>query len=260
MTEQKKYEVHLDNFDGPMDLLLHLIDKNQLNIYDIPIAFITEQYLAFLDEAREMDLDIASDFLLVAATLLSIKAKMLLPPRKRAGEDEEEDPRAELVQRLVEYRFYKETAQLLEARQPKELTYMLKPQDVAAYAKMIEPANPLKDITLEQFSAMFKAALEQVEADTFVPSMDVPREDYSVEDCIDEIRSRLATEEGLTLHGLFRKGDHPRKIITVFLALLELCRLGELVFRQQESFGQVWLFPKHAENETTGDEVEPCNM
>ena len=116
MSEGKKYEIHLDNFDGPLDLLLHLIDKNKMDIYDIPIAVITEQYLQFLDEAREMDLEIASEFLLIAATLLSIKAKMLLPKRRNAEGEliEEEDPRAELVQRLVEYRFYKETAELLQ--------------------------------------------------------------------------------------------------------------------------------------------------
>lgn len=256
MTEQKKYEVHLDNFDGPMDLLLHLIDKNQLNIYDIPIAFVTEQYLAFLEEAREMDLEIASEFLLVAATLLSIKAKMLLPPRKRNGEDEEpEDPRAELVQRLVEYRFYKETAQLLEEKQPKEVTYMLKPQDIAGYAKMIGPGNPLENISLLEFSAMFKAALEQAEIEFVVPTMEMSREDYSVEDTIEEIRHRLKNESNLMLTSLFHKGDHPRKIITVFLALLELTRLGTLVFRQKESFGPVWLFPTDQ-----GKEVESCNM
>ena len=99
MSEGKKYEIHLDNFDGPLDLLLHLIDKNKMDIYDIPIAVITEQYLQFLDEAREMDLEIASEFLLIAATLLSIKAKMLLPKRRNAEGEviEEEDPRAELV-------------------------------------------------------------------------------------------------------------------------------------------------------------------
>ena len=96
MEEIKKYEIHLDNFDGPLDLLLHLIDKNKMDIYDIPIAVITEQYLAYLEEAREMDLEIASEFLLIAATLLNIKVRMLLPKRKsdETGADIEEDPRA----------------------------------------------------------------------------------------------------------------------------------------------------------------------
>ncbi|MBO5300723.1 MAG: segregation/condensation protein A, partial [Peptococcaceae bacterium] len=147
MPEGKKYEIHLDNFDGPLDLLLHLIDKNKMDIYDIPIAVITDQYLQFLDEAREMDLEIASEFLLIAATLLSIKAKMLLPKRRNADGEvvEEEDPRAELVQRLVEYRFYKETAELLQQKEPKEAMYMLKPQDIDKLTGALDQGNPLED-------------------------------------------------------------------------------------------------------------------
>lgn len=132
---------------------------------------------------------------------------------------------------------------------------MLKPQDIASYAKMIDPGNPLENISLLEFSAMFKAALEQAEIEFVVPTMEMSREDYSVEDTIEEIRHRLKNESNLMLTSLFHKGDHPRKIITVFLALLELTRLGTLVFRQKESFGPVWLFPTDQ-----GKEVESCNM
>ena len=165
MPEGKKYEIHLDNFDGPLDLLLHLIDKNKMDIYDIPIAVITEQYLQFLDEAREMDLEIASEFLLIAATLLSIKAKMLLPKRRNADGEviEEEDPRAELVQRLVEYRFYKETAELLQQKEPKEATFMLKPQDIDKLTGALDQGNPLEDVTLEQLMMAFAQVMEQLE-------------------------------------------------------------------------------------------------
>ena len=230
MPEGKKYEIHLDNFDGPLDLLLHLIDKNKMDIYDIPIAVITEQYLQFLDEAREMDLEIASEFLLIAATLLSIKAKMLLPKRRNADGEvvEEEDPRAELVQRLVEYRFYKETAELLQQKEPKEAMYMLKPQDIDKLTGALDQGNPL----------------EQLELPEEKHELVLSKEEYQVEDSMADIRNRLQQENSIAFTTLFGHHDSKRKVITVFMALLELCRLGELSFQQQENFGPLWIFPK----------------
>ena len=130
-----KYSVHLDNFDGPLDLLLHLIDKNKVDIYDIPIASITEQYMNFIEEAQQMDLDVASEFLLLAATLINIKAKMLLPKKKIMQEEEEEDPREELIKRLLEYKFYKEAAETLQAHASFSSNHFLKEIDVATLAK-----------------------------------------------------------------------------------------------------------------------------
>lgn len=248
MSEGKKYEIHLDNFDGPLDLLLHLIDKNKMDIYDIPIAVITEQYLQFLEEAREMDLEIASEFLLIAATLLSIKAKMLLPKRKTADGETvaEEDPRAELVQRLVEYRFYKETAEVLQQKEPKEATFMLKPQDIDKLTGALEPSNPLEDVTLEQLMAAFAQVMAHVEETEEKHELVLSKEEYLVEDSMTEIRLRLRQESSVAFTTLFRRTDSKRKVITVFMALLELCRLGELSFQQQENFGPLWIFQKVA--------------
>lgn len=250
MAESKKYEIHLDNFDGPLDLLFHLIDKNKMDIYDIPIAVITEQYLAYLEEAREMDLEIASEFLLIAATLVNIKARMLLPKRKTADGEElpEDDPRAELVQRLVEYRFYKETAHMLQQREQVEPTYMLKPQDVEQLTGMLEPGNPLEHVTLEQLLQAFSQVMEQAEAET-PHELTLAKEEYLVEDSIAQIRQRLQTENSIEFTTLFRCSDRKRKIITVFMALLELCRLGELTFQQQNNFGALWIFPRKQSNE-----------
>ena len=178
MEEIKKYEIHLDNFDGPLDLLLHLIDKNKMDIYDIPIAVITEQYLAYLEEAREMDLEIASEFLLIAATLLNIKVRMLLPKQKsdENDADSEEDPRAELVRRLVEYRFYKETAHMLQQREQHECTYMLKPHDVEALTSQLEPGNPLEHVTMQQLMEAFLQAMDQVQGEKEVHQLTLSRE------------------------------------------------------------------------------------
>ena len=246
MAEGKKYEIHLDNFDGPLDLLLHLIDKNKMDIYDIPIAVITEQYLAYLDEAREMDLEVASEFLLTAATLLNIKAKMLLPKRKNPdGEaEQEEDPRAELVQRLVEYRFYKETAQMLQQKEQYESTYMLKPHDIEQMTSELEPGNPVENVTLDQLMQAFMQVMEQAAEPEDAHQLTLAKEEYLVEDSIAEIRQRLRLENSVEFTSLFQRGDRKRKIITVFMALLELCRLGELTFQQQSSFGALWIFPR----------------
>lgn len=242
MTDGKKYQVHLNNFDGPMDLLLHLIDKNKMDIYDIPIAEITEQYIHFLDEAREMDLEIASEFTLTAATLLYIKAKMLLPKRKRGEEEEEEDPRAELVQRLVEYRFYKEMAHTLQEKELEEDTFMLKEQDIERLTGELEPGNPVENITIRQLFRAFREVMEQVEEET--PEIEMSREEFLIEDCIEEIRTRLKEEEGLEFSALFRKKAPKRQIITIFMALLELCKLGELTFQQKNNFGSLWIFSR----------------
>lgn len=250
MAESKKYEIHLDNFDGPLDLLLHLIDKNKMDIYDIPIAVITEQYLAYLEEAREMDLEVASEFLLIAATLLNIKAKMLLPKRKIAeGEaEQEEDPRAELVQRLIEYRFYKETAQLLQQREQQENDYMLKPQDIEQLTGALEPGNPLEHITMQQLLQAFAQVMEQAGAPAS-PELTLTKEEYLVEDSMMEIQQRLQQEKSVEFVTLFGRGASRRKIITVFMALLELCRLGALTFQQQNNFGTLWIFPKQQADE-----------
>lgn len=249
MIEGKKYEIHLDNFDGPLDLLLHLIDKNKMDIYDIPIAVITEQYIRYLQEAKEMDLEIASEFLLIAATLLDIKAKMLLPKRKTAeGEPvPEEDPRAELVRRLVEYRFYKETAQILQQREQQESTYMLKPQDVEQLTSALEPGNPLEHVQLEQLMKAFAQVIEQTGEK--IAELTLSKEEYLIEDSMLEIRRRLEQERSIEFVTLFQRGDHKRKIITIFMALLELCRLSELTFQQQHNFGALWIFPKQQVDE-----------
>ena len=251
MEEIKKYEIHLDNFDGPLDLLLHLIDKNKMDIYDIPIAVITEQYLAYLEEAREMDLEIASEFLLIAATLLNIKVRMLLPKRKsdETGADSEEDPRAELVRRLVEYRFYKETAHVLQQREQHECTYMLKPHDIEALTSQLEPGNPLEHVTMQQLMEAFLQARDQVQGEAEVHQLTLSREEYLVEDSILQIRQRLQKEHSIEFSTLFQRKDRKRKVITMFMALLELCRLGELSFQQQDNFGTLWIFPRQPNNE-----------
>lgn len=197
-----------------------------------------------------MDLEIASEFLLIAATLLNIKAKLLLPKRKTVEGELviEEDPRAELVCRLVEYRFYKETAQILQQREQYEGTYMLKPQDIEQLTSALEPGNPLEHIKLEQLMYAFAQVMKHTVEET--AELTLSKEEYLIEDSILEIQQRLKREHSVEFVTLFQHGVNRRKIITIFMALLELCRIGELTFQQQHNFGTLWIFQKQQ-----GDEV-----
>lgn len=243
MGEEQSYQVHLDNFDGPLDLLLHLIEKNKMDIYNIPIAAITEQYMHYLEDARQMDLEIASEFLLLAATLIQIKAKMLLPKKKNEKEENELDPREELVQRLLEYKFYKEAALTLQQWEMQGSVYMLKPVDVEGLSKELTPGNPVENVTLDALYRAFQQVMEEAVPEERA-SLLLQREEYHVEVYMEEIKDRLRREKSLTFVSLFMKGDSKRKIITIFLALLELCKLESLTFQQQEMFGTLWIFPR----------------
>ncbi|MBR6755895.1 MAG: segregation/condensation protein A [Peptococcaceae bacterium] len=243
MTEENKYQVHLNNFDGPLDLLLHLIEKNKVDIYDIPIASITEQYLEYLAEARQMDLEIASEFLLLAATLINIKAKMLLPKKIMDNGEEEVDPRQELVQRLLEYKFYKEAAVVLQQRENKEPEYMLKPVDIEQLMQDLKPENPVENIGLAGLYRAFCQVMEAAEPEE-KESMILVREEYYVEDSMEQIKERLEKEKSIEFSTLFPPKAPRRQIVTIFLALLELCRLDYLNFQQEGLFTPLWIFPK----------------
>ena len=156
--------VKLEAFEGPLDLLLHLIDKNKVNIYDIPIVDITAQYLEYIDEMKKQDLNVMSEFLVMAATLLSIKSKMLLP-RDEQSEEEEEDPRAELVQQLLEYKMYKCISFELRDRQVDADHILFKvptiPEEVAAYQQPVDVQELISDLTLQQLNDIFQSVLKR---------------------------------------------------------------------------------------------------
>lgn len=238
MTEEK-YQVHLDNFDGPLDLLLHLIDKNKLDIYDIPISSITSQYMAFLAEAQEMDLEIASEFLVIAATLINIKAKMLLPKKKNI-DVEEADPREELVNKLLEYKFFKEAALVLEDNAKQSRDYFTKEIDVQFLAKDFTPTNPVANISLNELLAAFQKVILHIKEEP--PILEVSKEEFYIETFMDEIVSLLVAEKGVKFSNLFSKGDSKRKIVTIFLAVLELLKLSRISIVQKENFGELWIF------------------
>lgn len=238
------FSVHLDNFTGPLDLLLHLIRKNEMEITDIAIAEITSQYLAVIDTMQILNLDLAGEFLLMAATLLHIKSRMLLPQVSEDGgeEEEEEDPRAELVRRLLEYQKYKEAAVQLD-----ELPQLNR--DV--YARSA-PAPEVAEEPEGEFAAVglydLLQALQQLLKERPEPLVhEISAEQLSVADRINQILTVLQGQQSLAFTELFptRAGRH--EVVVTFLAMLELVKLRLVHLLQNRRFGVIWLTPAVAE-------------
>ncbi len=230
------YQIKLEMFEGPLDLLLHLIREHQIDILDIPIATITDEYLRYLALFREFDLDVAGEFLLMAATLIHIKSKMLLPPEEGAeGEPvEEEDPRAELVDRLLEYKKFKEAAQtlgLLEAEQVR-----LHRRGAPTIELSVE--GPLTVSLLELMQA-FRDVLRR--ADVPAP-LEISPEELNVGQRIVLLLDRLATESPLEFSRLFDGSGRRTEIIVTFLALLELLRRRLATARQADPRGPIMIY------------------
>jgi len=231
------YRVKLELFEGPLDLLLHLIKKNEVDITDIPIAAITEQYLAYLDVLQAMNLDIAGEFLVMAATLMNIKSRCLLPEAEiEAGDEEEGDPRAELVERLREYYRFREAALDLGRRAVLSRDVFARPRggppDEAAGRTRCE----LRDASL----GALLDALREVMRRTMVRSVhEVVPEGLTIRDCIGPILDQLREAGRTSFEALFPPGVTRHRVIVTFLALLELMRLGAVRAYQRAEFDEV---------------------
>jgi len=230
------YKLRLSNFEGPLDLLLHLIKVNEVDIYDIPISMVTDQYIEYLTLMREIDLEIASEFLVMAATLMEIKSRMLLPTQVDE-EEAEEDPRFELIEQILEYKKYKDLAGHLE-------------QSAAAESEFFQPHRKEEieigsgedeiDVSLFELMQAFKRVLEYA---TEEPFKEITLEEVSIEEKMDEIRGRLREKNNMLLDEIFEGQVKTKSIlIATFLALLELIRLKEMAARQKELFGEIRLF------------------
>jgi segregation and condensation protein A len=227
------YKIKLDIFEGPLDLLLYLVKKDHLNICDIPIAQVTEQYLQYLELMRLLDLHIAGEFLVMASTLLHIKSRVLLPaPPVSQEQQEEEDPRQELMRKLLEYQQYKEAAILLR---DKELTR----QNIFTRAPQL-PVDGQGEVYFEAsifdlFTA-FSNALKEVPKELIY---EVIRDEFTVEQKIHVLVHMLLKEPMLSLSSLFAKAKNKLEMIVTFLAILELIHLKEVVVIQKEMFSDI---------------------
>ena len=243
------YKVRLEGFEGPLDLLLHLIRKHRYEIYDIPIAGILEEYLGVLEAMRELDLDVASDFLVMAATLAEIKSRMLLPrPDGPEDGEEGEDPRAELVRRLLEYERIRRAAERLEAR-PRLGKDVFTRSWRSPDLEELEPPEAPIEADLFQLLLAFRAVLEEAPED-FVE--EVARERVTIQESIQEILDRfqgLPGAVGISFRDLFPPGATRTRVVTTFLALLELVRLRAVRVIQAAPFGEIRLYAVPAEEE-----------
>ncbi len=230
----EQYTVKVGVFEGPLDLLLHLIKKNQLDIYDIPIALITEQYLEYIRIMRTLDLTIAGEFLLMAATLMYIKSRMLLPtPAEEEEEEEGEDPRAELVHRLLEYKRFKEAAICLSQQALLERDIFIRPLQELEFeegeieAGLFHLIDALRELfQRREVEDIYEIGLERV----------------TLRDKMREIWERLqGAREAVPFSSLFPPVSSREELIITFLALLELVKVGILRAYQRDTFGPLWV-------------------
>jgi segregation and condensation protein A len=232
------YTVTLVGFTGPLDLLIHLIKKNEVNVYDIPIALITAQYLEYLDLIEELNLDLAGDFIVMAATLIHIKSRMLLPRPDPSQEDAEEDPRDILVNRLLEYQKFKAAANLLHEREELRSAQWQRPDErVAGIAG--EDYEAEVEVDLFSLMAAFKAVLDRAKQR---PNVNIPGAQVSIEECIRRLLARLSETEACGFEDLFEDADTRQGLIVTFLALLEMIRTRLVKVFQAGMFGAIRVY------------------
>ncbi|MCC8142100.1 MAG: segregation/condensation protein A [Lachnospiraceae bacterium] len=234
--------VKLEAFEGPLDLLLHLLDKNKVSIYDIPIVEITDQYLAYIEEMQRQDLNVMSEFLVMAATLLDIKARWLLPKEEK----DEEDPRAELVEQLLEYKMYKYMSLELKDRQIDAGRQMYReqglPEEIREYEPPIDLDEMTEGISLSALHEVFRSVLSRQErkVDTIHSGFGkIEQEEVSVEDKMDYIEEYLKIHDSFSFRELLERQNSRLELIVTFLAVLELMKMGKIKARQRKTFGEI---------------------
>lgn len=226
------YRVKLEVFEGPLDLLLYLIKKEEVSIYDIPIARITEQYLDYLRVMQELDIALAGEFLVMAATLIHIKSQMLLPRDPDAPEDGGEDPRDELVQQLLEHQKFKAAANVL---------HQMGTIQAATFARGVietDRQNPEIAATVFQLFEVFRQVMARREALT---EIEIARDEVTMAEKIAEIRSRLGERGRIEARELFERARSRREMVLIFLAILELVKELAIRLIQETTFGDIMI-------------------
>lgn len=237
-------KVKLDSFEGPLDLLLHLLEKNKVNIYDIPIVEITNQYMDYIHEMQRQDLNIMSEFLVMAATLLDIKCRMLLPAKTE--EEEEEDPRAELVEQLLQYKMYKYMSLELKDRQIDAQKLMFKaptiPEEVKKYEEPVDLEELTRGLNLQKLDQIFQSVMKK-QADKIDPIRSkfgkIEKEEISVDEKIVNLEKYAAEHRTFYFRNLLEKQKSRTEIIVTFLAVLELMKMGKINIVQEQLFDDI---------------------
>ncbi|MFP3155528.1 segregation/condensation protein A [Lachnospiraceae bacterium ZAX-1] len=243
--------VKLQVFEGPLDLLLHLLEKNKVNIYDIPIVEITNQYMEYITQMERQDLNIMSEFLVMAATLIDIKSKMLLPAEET--EEDEEDPRAELVQKLLEYKMYKCISYELKDRQTDAQKVLFKmptlPDEVREYEQPIDVSELVSDLTLAKLNQIFKSIIKK-QIDKIDPIRSkfgkFQKEEVSLTDKMIYLEQYALATKTFSFKALQERQNSKMEIIVTFLAILELMKTGKITISQEYIFDDIIIVSKIA--------------
>ena len=239
--------VKLEAFEGPLDLLLHLIDKNKINIYDIPIVMITDQYMEYISAMESKDMDIMSEFLVMAATLLNIKSRMLLPREEEVAE-EDEDPRKELVERLLEYKMYKYMSYELKDRQIDAAKVVYKgptiPEEVKNFKEEIDLDGLLSDLTLNKLHSIFKSVMKK-QVDKIDPIRSkfgkIEKEEVNQEEKMSYIERYAREHKHFSFRNLLEEQSSKMDIIVTFLGILEFMKMGILRISQEAIFDDIMI-------------------
>jgi segregation and condensation protein A len=240
--EESGITIRLGSFEGPLDLLLHLIKKEEVDIWNIPIARITEQYLEHLQIMKDLNINVAGEWLVMAATLIYIKSRMLLPPEPTSESLEaEEDPRSELVYQLLEHQKFKNAAQMLLTRQEVENAIWSNPA-----GEFVESGEEVISVSLFDLLRAFHEIVQRFEEQR---RLEVPQEDISIEDKIADIRGLLLVHDTILFSNLLMQARSKRHLIVTFLALLELVRLHEVWLYQRKAFDEIFI----TKGKSTGD-------
>ena len=233
MTED--YNVHLEEFEGPLDLLLYLIKKDEVDIYDIPIEKITSQYLEYLELMKMLDLNVAGEFLVMASTLMYIKSMLLLPPEERPPEEDidETDPRADLVRQLLEYKKFKELAEQLQKKERQREDIFTR---VASVELKDEGSGDISDVGIFDLISAFSEVLNVAGEEDL---REIFEDRFTVTDKLSHITEILKNKKSVKFLDLFDPGSHKGEIVVTFLALLELIRLKTIKAIQKKSFDNI---------------------
>lgn len=237
-----EYKVILKSFEGPFDLLFHLIEKSEVDIYDIPISEIAEQYIIYIEQMEELDLEVTSEFLVMAATLLEIKSKLLLPVKEEEGEQlelEEADPREELVRRLLEYKKYKEAAKELKNRETLHSKIFLKPKEEIDDCS--EDENVLEGVELSDIVKAFDKLMKKKSQKNEINFHEIQRDEISIEEGMNLIENKISKNEPVNFDDLFEDSLNRSNVVVIFIGILELIKLKKIKIYQNKNFGNIEL-------------------
>lgn len=238
----KRKHIFLEKFEGPLDLLLYLIERDKIDIYDIPIAEVTRQYLGFIYEAQNLNMEVASEFLVMATKLLAIKAKMLLPKvEKTQIEEDEEDTREELIARLLEYKKYKKVAEQLQENEMLMSKVYFREFDENKLLPYLDISNPVENISIMDLTRAFNTILKNKSQSE--PIIEINREEITLQECMSEILECLERGKGgVSFNNIFENKNSKLQIIVTFLALLELIKRKQVKVLQNSPLSSIIIF------------------